>query len=389
MSKFKPSRHEILLPNVILSSKDKDRKLTRLLDEVNRAYSELQSTLNRIRTANVQTEENTKLIAELKQLKHTATEDSLAYHFIQDNIDEKLRTSTRITSNNKYQLVRAQEEHKTWGTKTREYVKYLQQKTFKDICIRDVVTQVANHPQVIARPPSKSPKIFCQPLQITRKYLVCQLTGLKMTPRFNRYKFICGGELPAPIPLGKIKVIIDLTTNSVRLEPIGNDPVHYRRNGWGRSPTVHPHVLTHYSPCLGDFGPPLNEALDSYDFASALDIICMFLESADPNDPAGATWVNWVIPLTTATYEIRGSDPDNPYSRNGYRYVQDENGHFYAISKAEDAEAQIAERSAITTIKRADVDAMINDHAVPLTPTATQQETENEYIDLESEGPQW
>lgn len=57
-------------------------------------------------------------------------------------------------------------------------------------------------------------------------------------------------------------------------------------------PTVHPHVLSNHKACMGDFGVPLREALDTGDIVSCIAITKMFLQQVYAQDPAGKTWYN-------------------------------------------------------------------------------------------------
>lgn len=364
MSKFKASHHVEVSPDTMFSNRDKDPKAIKIQNELQVHRNTIMTgsfDLSRCRTYEI---EETAFINEAESIIASLPESSPVKDMLSSNVSSKKRNLQQRANSLVYTKSEMQRQYKLWQQKTLGFVEYIGQKTYSTFSVRELLHRAATHPHVMSRPKNKYPKIYHAFGAPNQRYLVCTISGVKMTPRTNAYKFICGGKIPAPIPLGKVKAVINLTTNKIFLETIGSDREHYRHNGWGRSPTVHPHVLNRFEPCLGDFGPPLNEALDSYDFASAVDIICLFLESADPGDAAGATWVNWVRPYNYGTYEIRGSDRDSPYTRDGNRFEQNELGYFRAISKSSDIEAQRERDAKILIAKRSDMVNMINDLTV-------------------------
>lgn len=60
-------------------------------------------------------------------------------------------------------------------------------------------------------------------------------------------------------------------------------------------PTTHPHVMTGYNACLGDFGPPLREAIEEGDVFTMLSVACLFLMQIDPYDSAGSRYLRHKI----------------------------------------------------------------------------------------------
>lgn len=368
MSKFKASHHVEVSPDTMFSNRDKDPKVIKIQKELQAHRSTVMSgcfDLHRFRKYEI---EETAFITEAEDIIASLPETSLVMGMLKNDVSSKKRNLRQRANLLTYTTSEIHHQYKLWQQKTLGFVEYIEQKTYSTFSVRELLHRAATHPHVMSRPKNKYPKIYHAHGAPNQRYLVCTISGVKMTPRTNAYKFICGGKIPAPMPLGKVKAIINLTTNKVFLETAGSDREHYRHNGWGRFPKVHPHVLSRFEPCLGDFGPPLNEALDSYDFASAMDIICLFLESADPGDPAGSTWVNWVQPYNYNPYEIRGSDRDSPYTRDGNRFEQDESGYFRVISKNSDVEAKRERDAKILVAKRSDMINMINDLTV--NPTA-------------------
>jgi hypothetical protein len=365
MSKFKASHHVEVSPDTIFSNRDKDPKAVKIQNELQNHRNTVMSGCAELQRFRTYEKGETAFITEAEDIIASLPESSLVLSMLKSDVSFKKRNLRQRADSLTYTTSEMERQYKNWQQKAAGLVEYIRQKTYTTFSVRELLHRAATHPHVMSRPKSKYPKIYHAHGAPNLRYLVCTISGVKMTPRTNAYKFICGGKIPAPIPLGKIKAVINLTTNKIFLETVGSDREHYRHTGWGRNPTVHPHVLSRYEPCLGDFGPPLNEALDSYDFASAVDIICLFLESADPGDPAGATWVNWVRPYNYGTYDIRGSDRDSPYTRDGNRFEQDENGYFRAISKNSDVEAQRERGAKILVAKRSDMVNMINDLAVP------------------------
>lgn len=61
-------------------------------------------------------------------------------------------------------------------------------------------------------------------------------------------------------------------------------------NGYSlRAP--HPHILGGGAPCLGDFYPCVRDAQDTGDILGLITYILQFLQSIDPCDSAGRTWI--------------------------------------------------------------------------------------------------
>ena len=66
-----------------------------------------------------------------------------------------------------------------------------------------------------------------------------------------------------------------------------------RYRGFEARMVLHPHMTDSTTPCLGDFGGPIYEALNDFDIPTAVTILAMFLESYDPTDGAGRYYHQW------------------------------------------------------------------------------------------------
>lgn len=60
-----------------------------------------------------------------------------------------------------------------------------------------------------------------------------------------------------------------------------------RVTGYGGHNVLHPHMTSPTEPCLGDYGPPIVEALSELDIPTAASIMLFFLGSYDSSDAAG------------------------------------------------------------------------------------------------------
>lgn len=105
----------------------------------------------------------------------------------------------------------------------------------------------------------------------------------------EQYKSFWDGN---PIPLGKITIRLrrSLTeSDQFRLEQRGAE---YLYSGYSEE-KCHPHWISHNSPCLGDFGPSITEAMAAGDFETAVYCLMEFLRQADNDDCAGMWWPLW------------------------------------------------------------------------------------------------
>ncbi len=62
---------------------------------------------------------------------------------------------------------------------------------------------------------------------------------------------------------------------------------------YARGQTCHPHITSASdgTPCLGDFGGPIQESLDNKDFHTTIALTTLFLETIDPHDAAGSMYL--------------------------------------------------------------------------------------------------
>lgn len=132
-------------------------------------------------------------------------------------------------------------------------------------------------------------------------------SGVTMRPLNNQYTCILDGAIPA-IPLLDIVCTINLRTKAISLAPRRHERDLCPKT-WGNQGRVHPHILDHDSPCLGDFGGPIAEAITANDWTTVAAIIAMFLETADPADGAGQNWFKFIAPDALATIYTPGGDP--------------------------------------------------------------------------------
>lgn len=81
---------------------------------------------------------------------------------------------------------------------------------------------------------------------------------------------------------------VRIRNNEVAMLPISRQGIEL----YARGRTCHPHITqaTYGTPCWGDFGGPIQESLDNKDFHTTVALTTMFLETIDPQDPAGSTY---------------------------------------------------------------------------------------------------
>ncbi|MAO23287.1 MAG: hypothetical protein CMJ25_21245 [Phycisphaerae bacterium] len=100
------------------------------------------------------------------------------------------------------------------------------------------------------------------------------------------------------VPLPDLRVRI--RRNNVSMLPIARQGL----NLYARGLTCHPHITSasEGAACWGDFGGPIQESLDNKDFQTTIALTTLFLETIDPEDPAGSQYLplirkqitNWI-----------------------------------------------------------------------------------------------
>lgn len=162
-------------------------------------------------------------------------------------------------------------------------------------------------------------------------------TEVFLRPDENPYAWLrgLGAENIPSIPLQDVQVTVSLVDGTVRLAPVRGqrDQAPFT---WDHQNRVHPHILSHDEPCLGDFAGPFREALDEFDWVSVYTYLRLFLERAINRDAAGAKWVQpfittlsmhnlachadiayplgqpthgcWIVETTPGCYELRVKD---------------------------------------------------------------------------------
>ena len=122
--------------------------------------------------------------------------------------------------------------------------------------------------------------------------LAWKFKGIKLTPERNDYYWLNSGK-KVSFPLPDINVYLFLNSGEVRLRACRGDK-HARVNGYTTG--VHPHILyDNGTPCLGDFGANVVEAVKQNDLVGAALVLNMFLEYADPSDGAGIHWPKYLL----------------------------------------------------------------------------------------------
>mgnify|MGYP000061655179 CR=1 FL=1 len=81
---------------------------------------------------------------------------------------------------------------------------------------------------------------------------------------------------------------VHIRRNNVSMLPIRGQGIGM----YARGLTCHPHITSAVegAACWGDFGGPIQESLDNKDFHTTIALTTLFLETIDPQDPAGGTY---------------------------------------------------------------------------------------------------
>jgi len=81
---------------------------------------------------------------------------------------------------------------------------------------------------------------------------------------------------------------VHIRRNNVSMLPIRGQGI----NMYARGLTCHPHITSasEGAACWGDFGGPIQESLDNKDFHTTIALTTLFLETIDPQDPAGSNY---------------------------------------------------------------------------------------------------
>jgi len=81
---------------------------------------------------------------------------------------------------------------------------------------------------------------------------------------------------------------VHIRRNNVSMLPIRGQGIGM----YARGLTCHPHITSAVEgvACWGDFGGPIQESLDNKDFHTTIALTTLFLETIDPQDPAGGTY---------------------------------------------------------------------------------------------------
>ena len=81
---------------------------------------------------------------------------------------------------------------------------------------------------------------------------------------------------------------VHIRRNNVSMLPIRGQGIGM----YARGLTCHPHITSasEGAACWGDFGGPIQESLDNKDFHTTIALTTLFLETIDPQDPAGGNY---------------------------------------------------------------------------------------------------
>lgn len=117
------------------------------------------------------------------------------------------------------------------------------------------------------------------------------------------------------VPLPDLRVHI--RRNNVSMFPIRGQGIGL----YARGLTCHPHITSasEGSPCLGDFGGPIQESLDNQDFHTTIALTTLFLETIDPQDPAGSTYFSLIRKQTIAWCYANNTSYADLYDKTNMR----------------------------------------------------------------------
>lgn len=355
MTKFKRSECVPLPPTQTISTATKDKRLKELRSALRPHANSMVSNFMSLHNTLAFFTENEGALEDIESAIERLSDCPSVQQILNKSKAELEQKQRNFYSTKRSAVMCLKHSYGAWVRTKNDFVTYMSAKTFSELSIAELLSPLLNHPHIVTRPRNLAPQMYARNGEI---FFVCVLHNLKMTPRKNQYRCINNGGPVAPMPLGRMKVIFNLANNRTSVETIGSDTQHYRSNGWGHAKKPHPHILDGYTPCLGDFAPPLNEALNSYDIGSALDILCCFLEAVDPDDGAGSHWIRWVLPYGVGDYTIRRRY-DGEYDGRGYRYQQGEDGYFTAISRDMDEMAERVKNATINTIPKENLETMM------------------------------
>ena len=129
--------------------------------------------------------------------------------------------------------------------------------------------------------------------------LLVVLKGLEMMPMYNNWEDTI--KMVNPVPLGEITLRFK-AGEKVQIFTTEEN----RAAGLSARYVAHPHILANNVPCLGDFESLIAEAVIDGNIVEATELLVAFLETCNPSDYAGRTWINWV--LQNMDYAYRNID---------------------------------------------------------------------------------
>jgi hypothetical protein len=245
------------------------------------------------------------------RLKKTETEVN-AYYETKKAIKEEVTLTQEHYKTLKLILAEKIEEVEGDFSDKKRTLKHYQERNYS------LTSQLANIKQEVTRLTSKYG--VDGEKTIDRKSLRAQLSHItpikKLTTRNTETRFSMTAELSGMVMnvVNEQKEMINWLTTRIQeiipnfsmenipLKDIKVSLIYDKENGytkyWASSPNreqATPHWLSPRSPCMGDFGAPIQEAMASFDFVSAWEILIEYLTTYNFLDMAGQSAIRWAI----------------------------------------------------------------------------------------------
>ena len=125
-----------------------------------------------------------------------------------------------------------------------------------------------------------------------------KLTGVRMKPTYNPYINV---QVPDNgILLPDIEISYYPNTGKIFVTHVGEKPTW--DDGWGGAPgRVHPHIMSGYEPCFGNFAATKFQCTETADIISLNLLMLIFLQTANTEDSSGKHWPSHI----TQKYKTR------------------------------------------------------------------------------------
>ena len=168
----------------------------------------------------------------------------------------------------------------------------------RQITYEDIVEQIKSHPMVSAQSVTvvsvETRNATTNNLFIEFELPVYHISELTWE-RGEMVKPIClnGGNGFKPLKMFPVRVLINPENMRVLLSHTTTDELPHV-NRFYTNGGVHPHQMPDRSPCLGDFGPAVQEAATQHDFRAVVDVLIMWLSTVNLSDPAGRSFFTYL-----------------------------------------------------------------------------------------------